>query len=397
MNFYKAPKGQKLRPLHQAWWGRCCKVLRGVLRFDPPKLRVLKSDRELTLIVKLYNNYEKFFLIWFFLIWAIFLLVFYQKGFEGNFWESFSNWDGNHFIDIAKNGYSQNFQFSFFPIFPLFLKTVNLFLGNYIFSAIFINSVSIYLGIKFLAKLVVQEFDIETASRIILLILVFPASFYFLTVYSESLFFLFTVLAFYSLKKENFFTSAVFAILASLTRLAGIAVVCSLIADYFFGKKEKHKWIVLFSPLGLIFYSFFLFYKYGNPFLYITAEAYWQRFLAVPGVSLWQTMIGLTDVSNKVSVGDYFDLFFAILAMGLSIRSIKVLKPKYSVFAFISAVIPFATTSLSSYTRFVLPVFPVFLMMALAKNRFFTTIYKLIGIIFLPFFIYLFLNGYWVF
>ena len=69
------------------------------------------------------------------LIWILSVSMIFFIGKEGNFFESLSNWDGGHYIGIAQNGYSEKFQYAFFPLYPITINLLNNFVGNYLLSA----------------------------------------------------------------------------------------------------------------------------------------------------------------------------------------------------------------------------------------------------------------------
>src|SRR3990167_6194987 len=108
--------------------------------------------------MKLYPNITYIFTIWL----ATVLLVAYigfstlppSGKFEHNFWQSLKNWDGGHYVGIAELGYSEKFQYAFFPLYPLAIKALNQITQNYLVSAILISVSSAFLGLHLLYKLV---------------------------------------------------------------------------------------------------------------------------------------------------------------------------------------------------------------------------------------------------
>ena len=167
------------------------------------------------------------------LIWILSVSMIFFIGKEGNFFESLKNWDGGHYIGIAQNGYSEKFQYAFFPLYPITINLLNNFVGNYLLSAVLISIISTFFGLQLLYKLMSLDFDRKIADKVIAGILIFPTSFYFLTAYSEGLFFLLTIAAFYFLRTRKLFWAVVFASLASATRLSGLAVVLGLIIEVY--------------------------------------------------------------------------------------------------------------------------------------------------------------------
>lgn len=345
--------------------------------------------------MKLYPNITKIFIIW---LVAVFLILYFgflnlphTKTFEYDFFGSLGNWDGGHYLGIAKEGYSQKFQYAFFPLYPLAIRFLSLVTHNYLLSAVSISIVSTFLGLHLLYRLVSQDFDKKIAEKAVLIFLFFPTSFFLLTAYSEGLFFFLSIAAFYFLRQKKLFWAVLAASLVSATRLVGLAVVAGLIVEVVVTRGFNRKnWYVLFAPFGFVIYCIFLFSQTGDPFYFITAENHWQRLLTVPTVGFWQALTNITSVNILL------DLAFAIFGLGFAIRSFRFLSPSLAIYSLISVGIPLFTPTLSSMSRFLLPIFPVFILMALIKNPFINMGLQVFSLMLLAVFSVLFITGYFV-
>lgn len=352
--------------------------------------------------MKIFSHITIYFVIWFLIILFIsyfgFLTLPHSGSFGNNFIESFSNWDGGHFLGIAKFGYDKNFQYAFFPLYPLMIKLISGITQSYFWAAILISIASTYLGVQILYKLVALEYDKKLAEKAVAAMFFFPASFYFLTAYSEGLFFLLVISTFYFLKSRKLIWATIFASLASATRLAGLALVLGMLVEVIttsgIGKKN---WYVFFAPFGFLIYCWYLYYQTGDPFYFISAENHWQRSLAIPAISFWETIKNLSQtgfINNHFNV--FLDLIFAVFGVGLSIRAFRFLSPGYATYFLASVLLPLFTPILTSTARFLLPIFPIFILLALTKNKFLVFGYQLISIMMLSIFVTLFVSGYWV-
>lgn len=352
--------------------------------------------------MRLYTNITTIFAIWVIVVLAIFFFGFstfaHSGRFSSDFFENLTNWDGGHFVGIAKYGYTQNFQYAFFPLYPILIRGVNQLIQNYTLSSVLISVLSSLLAINVLYRLVSADFNKKIAQAAVLWLLFFPTSFYFLTAYSEGLFFLFVISTFLFLRKGNLFLATVFAALSSATRLTGLAVVLALMVEVLQTRGVGRKnWYVFLSPLGFLLYCFYLFQQAGDPFYFLQAELHWQRDLTVPTVSFWET---LKNLSQAGFVSEHFnsflDLIFAVFGVGLAVRAFRFLPTSYSIYSIVSVLIPLFTPTLSSMPRFLLPVFPIFILLALTKSKFLIFGYQLISIAILSAFAILFITGYWV-
>ncbi len=351
--------------------------------------------------MKLYSNVTFIFCVWALSILAIFYFGFIQFPHSGNFsndfFKSLANWDGGHFLGIAQYGYTEKFQYAFFPLYPILIKIVTSLTNNFLFSAILVSAGSFFLGLHFLYRLILLMFDKKIAERAVVVLVFFPTSFYFLTAYSEGLFFLLTVLTFSFLIARKYFWASIFAGLAATTRLVGVALIFTLIFDVWITGISRKNWIVFLSPLGLLIYCLFLKNQVGDPFYFFTAELHWQRSLSIPGLSIWDSIKSLTSHGFlSIDFNVLLDLLFAIFGLGFGIRSFRFLPTFLSFFTFIVLILPLFTTTLSSIPRFILPIFPIYILLAKIKNQRVTFIYQTISLMLLSAFAILFIDGYWV-
>src|SRR5205823_5702519 len=143
--------------------------------------------------MKLYTKITIIFSIWLISVLILssvsFFMLPHSGKFTNNFFTSLSNWDGGHYLAIAKDGYKQKFQYAFFPLFPLVIRLLNQLTNNYLLAAVLISVISAFLGIQLLYRLISEDLDKKIAEKVIFALLFFPASFFFIMTYSEGLFF----------------------------------------------------------------------------------------------------------------------------------------------------------------------------------------------------------------
>ncbi len=352
--------------------------------------------------MKLYSNITYIFIIWLGVVSLSFYLGFstlpHSGKFTNDFFGSLSNWDGGHYLGIAELGYSEKFQYAFFPLYPLTVRLVSQVTGNYLVAAILISMVSTFFSLHLLYKLIVTDFNRKIAEKVILVFLFFPTSFFLLTAYSEGLFFLLIIAAFYFLRQNKLFWATAALALVSATRLVGLAAVAAFWIDLLTRQGLNRKnWFILLAPLGFVLYSIFLYQQTGDPFYFITAENHWQRTLSTPGVGFWEALKNISGGGlSAENFNIFLDLIFAIFGAGFAIRAFRFLPTSYAVYSLLSVSIPLFTPTLTSIPRFLLPVFPIFILVALVKNRYVNLFFQVVSIAILTIFTALFMAGYWV-
>ncbi len=174
-----------------------------------------------------------------------------------------ANFDGVYYLLIAEEGYTVNA--GFFPLFPLAINFIASIFGNTLpfseiqyFTALFLISIFFLISLILFYKLVRLDYKKHTAMWSFIFLLLFPTSFFFAAIYSESLFLLLLILSFYFARKRNWLLASIFAMLLTATRFVGIAILPALLYEFYIAEKTllKTKAISLLTiPAGLIGYS----------------------------------------------------------------------------------------------------------------------------------------------
>ena len=307
----------------------------------------------------------KLFLFWrlglFLLIVLASFTVAKTTGSQINPFYSWAGWDGGHYLAIAKNGYITLEDYAFFPLFPLAIKLTSfLFFGNYILAGLAISHLSAVAFLYMFYNLVKKRAGKSVATSSILTFVLFPTSFFTVALYSESLFLIFAALSFYFLDKKNYLYASIFASLASLTRFVGIALVIAIIYDYFASRKFKIKnlnktfWQVLISPLGFIFYSFYLYLTSGDFLYFLKAQMFfWQREITNPFTTVSVYIEELVTLHPR-PLFHYFDFLITILFLLVLVLGRRKIPSSWWIFSALVILIPASTTSLVSMSRFAL-------------------------------------------
>lgn len=176
---------------------------------------------------------------------------------------AFSTWDAQHYLYLSQHGYKPN-QVSnwFFPLYPTLIHISTYLISNNLLAGITISNLFFSIGIIYLCFFLKNFLkNPNQISTIIFLYLAFPTSFYFTLPYSESLCFFLTTAFFYHLYKNHFPLVFVLGFLLPLSRPVGFFIIIPL-ATYLlisYKKYPKHKLslksLALIGPiLGLFLY-----------------------------------------------------------------------------------------------------------------------------------------------
>lgn len=337
-------------------------------------------------------------------------------------------WDATRFAAVAANGYQSLVNTAFFPLYPLFEHITGSLLHKDVFLAGMLISNLAFLGtLIVLYRFVETEFDRETAKRTTLYLAIFPTALFFFAAYNESLFLFFTLLSFYSMRRRSWWLAGLFGGLATLTRSIGMALLLIFLYEFVrqvfpqvreaWQNKIWRRLLALLSgllaalliPLGLGIYAYYLELKMHDPLAFSHAQVYWRHGLAAPWYSPFIAIRDMLTLSpftfstahNLIDTTALF-LFLALLVLcfvgperfhihqwsmlffGLMVLALAVLFPGADI------------NPLPSMERFVLEIFPAFILLArLGRRPWFHQAYLILALPLLAFFTLQFLTGHW--
>lgn len=308
------------------------------------------------------------------------------------------HWDSFWYLIIAERGYEyqpgQMSNIAFFPLYPILIWTSsNLFLISPALAGWVISTLALGIGLVFLYKLV-KEFhpDIDPV-QVIILTLIFPTAFFLNSVYTESLFLVLSIIFFYYLLRKQFFMAAFFMALASLCRLNGLFLFVPFVYEYFkaFGFKRffninLYSWPV--SILGILSFMAYQFIYFNEPLAFLKSQMEWGRKFVFNS--------GHFQLISPASYANFtLDLLFLAVSIIAGVLLLKYSKVSYGLYVLATVLVAISTGTLMSVSRFSLILFPIFILVASIKNRYFQFTWQLVSILLLAIYTSLFVNNYW--
>ena len=222
---------------------------------------------------------------------------------------SLARWDAGHYMAIAADGYDTGPdggptpRAAFFPLYPLLVRVVATPFGASD-GALLIAGVVVALG-AFLASLVVLhrlvalELGERVATLSVWLLALYPGALYFSAPYSESVFLLTTVSAFYAARRGRWAWAGIAAALATAARPVGLAVIVPLAIMYVAQRpagsprlavRRDVLWLAL-VPLGLIAFSLHLAAVTGDALAWSNVQGLaFQRVNDLPPLTAWHAL-----------------------------------------------------------------------------------------------------------
>ena len=381
------------------------------------------------------KNVSKKFIFKKIILWRLltFLFLFFalifiplQKDFLGGgldsylknpyFW-AWSNFDGEHYLVIAYEGY-RPLTYFFFPAYPFLVSFFGRFLGGsftmHAVSAMAISHVAFFSALIGLWKLVLLDYRKNISKLMITLMLVFPTSFYFGSSYTESLFLALCVWSFYYARKGRWLRAGFLGAVLTATRVVGIALLPALAVELFLqkrGKGLKELAIpiigVLLVPLGALIYMYYLKVAVGDPLEFLhSVEIFGQQrsstLIMLPQVFYRYFFKVIPNINYNyfpVVFSTFLEISTALVFLALAILAFNKLRLSYAIYFALGYIIPTLSGSFSSFSRYVLVLFPAFLLMAIYISKL-TKINKISIIIFSSILLFiataLFTRGFWI-
>jgi len=305
-------------------------------------------------------------------------------GWRGLLLGAWQRWDTLWYLKIAAQGYSLADTSIFAPpLYPLLMRGLGALLGGeYLLAGLVVSSLAYLLALVYFYKLVAFEHDEALARRSLLYLALFPMSFFFLAAYSESLFLLTTVAAFYHARRGEWGVAGVWGMLAPLARLQGAVVLVSLgyefIRQHWQGSLRRgwwrRAWPLGLMALGAAAFPLYTWLVLGADGPLAPFNVHTQRFhgrFVVPGASIITAMRVL--LSSHFRFIEPFDFFFALLFLGLTVVAFRKLPLAYGLYmaltlgGILSKAGPIQP--LLSVSRYVITLFPGFILLGMLGQR----------------------------
>lgn len=330
------------------------------------------------------------------------------------FW-GWANFDGEHYLSIALYGY-KNLQQAFFPAYPTLINLLANFFGpgleHHLLSGLIISNTLFFVSLIILWKIVKLDYSDNIAKLSVISLLVFPTSFYFGAVYTESLFLFSSLLTYYFYRKDKFLLSGLFGILMTSTRIYGVFVLGMILIEILIKKfklsdfiKNK-KYLIFISSLGLFGYMFYCLKNYGDAIAFynlqtLVGEQHQKGIVLLPQV-LYRYVKMIFSGAMPIHTMQTLILEFltGILFIAVPIYAyIKKVKLLYIFYILVGFLTPSIQGSFSSVPRYMVVIFPAFIIIGMFlehRSKIIRILIYVMTAIWMLVNCGLFIRGYWV-
>lgn len=324
-----------------------------------------------------------------FLPWLILLLIIGYASETFSHWDGiktcayrlyppYYRWDSSWYSGIAQKGYTsysteKNSTAAFWPLYP---ATINLF---YQITKIRPPKIAFILSIFYslltiimLYRLLKLDYAEKKCFQIILVFLLFPSSFFLISVYPESLFVFLALVSFYFGRKKTWFLAGVTSALLALTKPYGVLIMPALFMEYlesidwkWKNLLQKKSWLWLFLPIiSVLSFAYYNYIHFGEPFAFAIAQKTWGRNFGNPFISLYTeakyylytNILHIFSGANIEYLIYLFSFFFSLWAFAISWKTIR---KSYMIFVALVLLLALYSGTLTSWYRYMILTFPI--------------------------------------
>ena len=297
-------------------------------------------------------------------------------------------WDAGWYVGLAAGGYrwdgrlDRNARIAFFPAYPMSVRAVGRVLHlpqrepPWLWCGAILSTIYFWLALAYLHRLAEMWIGAARAGPAILIAALYPFSFFFGQMYSESLFLLCAVAGTFYVMNGQPARAFWFGLVAGLTRPTGVLVSLLLIGAALWARRNRPAdaranssittLFAIASPaLGTALYSIYLRWLTGHWLAWLTAQEGWGRtiqdpMMLVTSVATSLRAVGLTGYVHARPY-DAINLAAALFAFAMLFLIWRRLGLWMTLFAAASLLAPLRVGGLVSMERYTAVIFPMFL------------------------------------
>jgi len=293
-----------------------------------------------------------------------------------------SRWDATHYLDIAILGYQRHGPaaswIAFLPLYPALVRLVSFFVRNFVVAALLVSLFASAGAATMLTGLTGFDHSDQEAWHAGIFLYAFPTAYFLALPYSESVFLFVVLAALYSARTKRWVLAGTFGALATASRLVGVAILPALAVEALWmyePTRERIRRLAAISVAGLGFLAYLAvnLHVYGNAFHFLHAERVrWHQHFVPPWVPVAQAVGEL--IHPTLSGTWYWFIYPAnLVAVGaavvLLLKGRRFLLASDQVFGWTVLVLSMCESRLISLPRYLLTVYPLFIVLGCIVKR----------------------------
>jgi 4-amino-4-deoxy-L-arabinose transferase-like glycosyltransferase len=294
----------------------------------------------------------------------------------------------------------------FFPFYPALVAAFQIVFRDYLLSAFLVSalaSVALAMAFRELTRL---DHDEKTSQLAVLLLFIFPTSYFLHIPYTESLFLALTVGCFLAARKRMWLAAGALGAVACVTRINGLILFPALAFEVWEEYRDKQrfdrKWLfLLLVPFGFGLYLFLNYVVTGDALIFMTYQReHWYRYFRFPWDGIWETVKRINNPRPiDAMMTGVQELLFVAIGLFATIAGWKHLRNSYRIWMAANWLLFVSTSFVLSVPRYTISLFPLFILMARSARQSWAlrVLFIVWSILFLALFSSQFVKGGWAF
>jgi hypothetical protein len=302
---------------------------------------------------------------------------------------AWQRWDAVWYMRIVEQGYhAGNPSLVFPPLYPILTRVVSALPGvSPLLGGMLVSTMSAFVAFIFLYRLALGDIGEAAAGRTVVYLAIFPWAYFLMAPYSESLFLATTLSAFFFARQRRWWLAGLLGAAAALTRVQGVLLLLplgyeTLVQSRSQGAGRGGERLAYFrqnaSPLALIplapaCFAGYLYFAIGDQTLWGSLGGdIWNLHFAFPWEGVAGSVLAIVQGSPPL-LPPILDLAVTALFGILTVLAFRRLGVGPGLYMAAMLLVPMtkitADDRLMSMTRYVLVLYPGFMLLALAGER----------------------------
>ena len=348
---------------------------------------------------KPFQRWKEVILITIFIRCLLFIIPLIIHPKLNNLFDFWVQWDGPHYIDIAKSWYQgvgeESLWIVFYPLYPILIKLFNLFIGDFSASAVVVSIVFSFTSSILLYEVTLLDFSKKAAIRAVWFLNIFPTAYFLQASYTESLYLSLSLATIYLFRRKYFMLGGLMGALSTMTRINGLFLLPALLLE---GGKRKGIITLLLTPLGFLFYILINYLTFNDPLYFLKPlDSNWYKRFSFPWIGISNLYNSIPHFNDSLFYAYFSEALTLLLIATLGIYVFLKIKRSYGLYMLLNFLLFTSTSFVISTPRYSLILFPIFITLGQITNKYLLALISMIFSLPLIFFTILYTLGRWAF
>ncbi|MBN1200682.1 MAG: hypothetical protein JXJ20_02380 [Anaerolineae bacterium] len=326
----------------------------------------------------------------------------------------YARWDSPRYVQIAREGYTEQRLAPHFPLYPALMRIVfealirPLGLADWdtgephagmALAGLIVSGGMSLVAVLAMAALLWEWATSEDAIRAAFYLLIFPTAFFLAQVYSEATYMAASLAALLFISRRRWLPALVLVLLATMTRTMGVLLVIPYLFTWFnewWDGRQPPRWPLIGAVLPPVVFAGWAVWLDGQGMsMFAVQEEFGREVLTLRSLLVFLgDVIYIFREPNGIHVA--LDLALTGLAVSLCLVEIKRF-PGMALYGLGSVAMGISSGQLVSMNRYTLAVVPVFFVLARWGRRpIFDKLWTIISLLWFTFYTVLYVHGFWV-